>query len=296
MNPNRKHLSGSQKRKLQKEKELKAAKSAKIDVFFNKSVVPVNSVSDPSCSTQLVNISSAVHDSTVQTTEDTSDNAIVESITITAEVPVGNEHPTSHLHLVSDHPTDRSNFPVNITNAETKQFIVSHESCRPKGPFPKDVLQDRGFLESYYNTTTKSGLHIPRTWLCYSPVLDKAYCEPCWLFADRSNTRGYQKVWSEVYNDWKHVTSAIIAHEKSAIHFSACIVYEQWRLHGRFDHELEKQIRKETNFCRQVLHRLLNISLTLSMCAMPFRGHREYVRSGENNGNFLSIGELLVVG
>ncbi|KAK1889462.1 Zinc finger MYM-type protein 5 [Dissostichus eleginoides] len=38
----------------------------------------------------------------------------------------------------------------------------------------------------YYTTTTRAGIKLPRTWLCYSPTLDCAYCEPCWLFADRA--------------------------------------------------------------------------------------------------------------
>jgi hypothetical protein len=39
------------------------------------------------------------------------------------------------------------------------------------------------FVEKYYNVSI-SGLKIQKFWLCHSP-LQKAYCEPCWLFADR---------------------------------------------------------------------------------------------------------------
>lgn len=46
---------------------------------------------------------------------------------------------------------------------------------------------------------------------------------------------------------------------------------------------------------RQVLTRLLDITLTLSTCNLTFRGHRENIYSNESSprGDFLSIVELL---
>ncbi|KAL0879457.1 hypothetical protein ABMA27_003208 [Loxostege sticticalis] len=37
----------------------------------------------------------------------------------------------------------------------------------------------------------------------------------------------------------------------------------------------ESMIKKEKSFCRQVLSRLLDVTLTLSTCNLAFRGHRE---------------------
>lgn len=68
-------------------------------------------------------------------------------------------------------------------------------------------------------------------------------------------------------------------------------MYEQWRKNKTIDEENEKQIRQEKNYWRQVLHRIVNVTLTMSMAILAFRGHREKV--GEiNNGHFLSIIEL----
>lgn len=74
----------------------------------------------------------------------------------------------------------------------------------------------------------------------------------------------------------------------------SCLVYEQWSLYGTLDGELEAQIKKQKSFWRQVLHRLLNITLTLAICNLPFRGHREKVGGEEgSSGNIISIIELL---
>uniref|UniRef100_H3ABB3 DUF4371 domain-containing protein n=1 Tax=Latimeria chalumnae TaxID=7897 RepID=H3ABB3_LATCH len=120
----------------------------------------------------------------------------------------------------------------------------------------------------------------------YSPKLDSAYCKPCWLFADRSApaVRGVR--------DWRHLSSKIEYHETSKIHLDSCLVYEQWRLHGTINEDFKTQIQKEKNFWRQVLERLINVTLTLSICNLAFRGHRE-VLGHANSGNFLSIVELL---
>lgn len=75
-----------------------------------------------------------------------------------------------------------------ITCSDLKHVILQYGPCRPKFDFPytehgSGVL--RKFSIQYYNKTTKSGVSIPRLWLCYSVVLDCVYCETCWLIADR---------------------------------------------------------------------------------------------------------------
>lgn len=63
-----------------------------------------------------------------------------------------------------------------------KYSIMSYGPCRPIIDFPyspdgSGVL--RKFSSSYYSMTTKSGLQIPRLWLCYSILLNRVYCETC---------------------------------------------------------------------------------------------------------------------
>ena len=189
------------------------------------------------------------------------------------------------------YPTDLGHFPHNV-DSKVKHYIVSMGPCKPTGPFPRSIGSDkksRSFSTNYYTSKTKSGLEIPRTWLCYSPKLDVAYCEPCWLFADRS-LLGNKETWRT--NNWQNLSSKIKVHESSHMHTAACMIYDQWRLHGTIDEEMEREIRVETTFWKQVLDRLINVTLTLATSNMPFRGHRETIGKA-NSGNFLSIIELM---
>lgn len=187
-------------------------------------------------------------------------------------------------------PTDRANFAENIQDANIKRFILKMGPCRPKGPFPTDK-DNRCFSQSYYTSTTKVGMKLPRSWMCYSPKLDCCYCEPCWLFANR-NAPFYNNSWVNGIRDWKHLSAKVEKHESTQIHLAACIVYEQWKLNNTIDNEMEKNVRNAALFWRQVVERIVNVTLTLASCNLAFRGHREVIGQG-NAGNFLSIIELL---
>ena len=81
-------------------------------------------------------------------------------------------------------------------------------------------------------------------------------------------------------------------HEDSNGHAEACVVFDHWRLHKTMDEENEKQMIKERNFWRQIIHRIVNVVLTLATCGLAFRGHREHL-GNVNSRNFLSVIELL---
>ncbi|GBP12640.1 hypothetical protein EVAR_10293_1 [Eumeta japonica] len=53
--------------------------------------------------------------------------------------------------------------------------------------------------------------------------IKKAYCEPCWLFANPASKK-IQNVWMEGYDDWKHIGDAIERHETSKIHLDSCLI------------------------------------------------------------------------
>ncbi|GBP07282.1 hypothetical protein EVAR_92152_1 [Eumeta japonica] len=72
--------------------------------------------------------------------------------------------------------------------------------------------------------------------------IKKAYCEPCWLFANPASKK-IQNVWMEGYDDWKHIVDAIERHETSKIHLDSCLTYQQWRLHT--DEEQESVTKKK---------------------------------------------------
>ncbi|CAK6977314.1 hypothetical protein F7725_021412 [Scomber scombrus] len=55
---------------------------------------------------------------------------------------------------------------------------------------------------------------------------------------------------------------------------------------------MERDARNAANYSRQVLERIINVTITLATCNLSFRGHREIIGQS-NSGNFLSIIQLL---
>jgi len=93
-------------------------------------------------------------------------------------------------------PTDRGHFQNITISSNLKKQILSYGPCKPSINFPSNNIfsdenetmkSSRHFSKDYYYMTTKAGVKVPRMWLCYSLVLNKVYCESCWLFADRKN-------------------------------------------------------------------------------------------------------------
>ncbi|XP_065645748.1 uncharacterized protein LOC136076202 [Hydra vulgaris] len=186
--------------------------------------------------------------------------------------------------------TDIANFHGKILTKDIKKIIVLSESCRPKGPFIRDPLQEnRRFSKEYFKTTTKYG-SIERMWLYYSPKLDAVYCEPCWLFSEERKAKDN---WREHgVRDWRGLSKKIKIHENSQQHIFACCIYEKWRHNETIDKNIEEQIRYQSNFWVQVLERIVNITLALCKNSLAFRGHRESF-DNEYNGNFLTQVQLL---
>lgn len=76
-----------------------------------------------------------------------------------------------------------------VINVNLKRSIVLYEPCRPttfEFPFTPDGSgYNQKCTPHFYFKTVKSGIRIPRLWLCYSIILDQVYCETCWLFSNR---------------------------------------------------------------------------------------------------------------
>lgn len=190
-------------------------------------------------------------------------------------------------------PTDRALHNITVPpDAKTKSYIIATGSCRPTKPFPRDERQgNRCFSATYYTTTTKAGIRLLRTWLCYSPTLDCAYCEPCWLFAYRMAPL-YSDAWVKGVRDWQHLSARIDSHAESQIDTGACVMYEQWKRNGRIDANMERDVRNAANYWRQILEHIINVTITLATCNLSFTGHRE-ITGQSNSGNFLRIIYLL---
>ena len=188
------------------------------------------------------------------------------------------------------YPSDRANFPVDLIDPDVKRRILALGSCKPGGPFPRDH-KNRCFSEDYYFIRSKLGCKVPRKWICYSPKMDRAYCEPCWLFADR-RCPSHQLAWTVGIKDWQGLSGKIKTHQSSKSHLAACVVFDHWKNDRTVDTQFNQQYKHELDFWTQVLKRVTDVTLTLASCKLSFRAHREKI--GElNSGNFLSVIELL---
>lgn len=297
----KKKPSGAFKRKQRQEREDSKQKLPKIDKFF----------SQPSASTSGQNISidsdsnnvvTAVlvekpteEDSTIIAVGDTSaaDHVNVDDVCmahIRAEDLEEPQTSTFFENVYDKSSYDLGNFTNKILSDNEKRQILDMGPLQPSGPFPTDINQNnRCFSKSYYVSSSKYG-PVNRFWLCYSKILDAAYCQPCWLFASQRNN-----VWCTGIRDWKHLSERIKQHSCSSGHTEACAVYEFWKKNdtNTIDKELENEIRKEASFWKMVLQRLFDIILTLAKSSLALRGHREDLSQEGYHGNFLSFVELV---
>lgn len=174
------------------------------------------------------------------------------------------------IDIICDYPTDRGKFSDELLDAHTKRLILSLGPCKPDIDFPRNYL-NRKFSTEYYFMTTKSGYKIPRSWLCYSKILDKAYCETCWLFGNRLN-KNFQSKWIDGISDWQHLAQKISKHESSIQHIEAVQVRSLWIKNRVIDEDLERQVSEDAEYWKSVLERIIKIILFLTAGNTALRG------------------------
>ncbi|XP_053156183.1 zinc finger MYM-type protein 1-like [Hemicordylus capensis] len=291
-------MSGAQKRGLKKARLAEEAKLPKITSFFTNTSQGTSMEEDKVTQTAETATVSAICTGTRPVEKEQSELAA--DVTAQQSLPTeqgediqmkGHEGETRecvgkkfNVDLISkEFPTDKALFSEPLTTDE-KSFIISNGPCQPPGPFPRHSQTNRRFSKVFYSGLSKSGLKLQRKWLCYSPTSDKAYCQPCWLFSqDREGA------WVKGVCDWYNLGRKIELHEGGVGHQECSTVLDHWQLKKTVSAEAEAAIMKEANFWRQVLDRIISVTLTLAMSNLAFRGHREDVSSGGNRGNFLSI-------
>ena len=133
----RKYPSGSTKRKIKEDKEKEIKKLPRIDAFFSAKCVSISKAAEkpeegPVCA--------EVH------LEDKSDNHEDDAV-IEIRTEVKSEMCVSFV-------TDRALFPDNVTE-EIRENVLSGQSCRPLGPFPRDH-KNRSFSTEYYSKISKT--------------------------------------------------------------------------------------------------------------------------------------------
>jgi hypothetical protein len=89
------------------------------------------------------------------------------------------------------------------------------------------------------------------------------------------------------------ILRALWTFTKDLLNIQCCMILDQWRQNKTLSAELEDSMRKEANYWRQVIDRIVNVTLMMASSNMAFRGHRENgdfnSNNTENRGNFLSV-------
>nr|CAI5863040.1 unnamed protein product [Callosobruchus analis] len=103
---------------------------------------------------------------------------------------------------------------------------------------------------------------------------------------DRQN-KSYSFAWVNGVSVRSNFTQTILDHEKSQQHISASLSYNNWLQENTIDTLLKSEIDSKITFWRDVLHRIINVIITLVSCNLPLRGH------DSESGNFMAISRLL---
>ncbi|KAL4721258.1 hypothetical protein ACJJTC_000225 [Scirpophaga incertulas] len=137
-----------------------------------------------------------------------------------------------------------------------------------------------------------SGEKILRSWIVYFPISNNLYCFCCRLFAvtytQTTFTTGFQKWWK--------LNSKVSDHETSCEHLEN---FEKWKTlemrlksHATIDDAVLQLVNTEKQKWKNLLSRLLDITLFLAKQNLAFRGHDEGQESS-NKGHFLELVKLL---
>ncbi|KAL4100858.1 hypothetical protein QTP88_020887 [Uroleucon formosanum] len=220
-NPKKRFESGASKRKRKAEEERKSKLLPSVSKFFTKNLEiektsPSNSFSSndiqdmpsspsPSSPINIIphempssppsfSVSAIAHETLSSFSPSLSTNEILEKSPYNSSSfsPNGNIPNLDFFTklLALPNPTDIGHFNHLTLSDELKKFIVEYGSCQPKGPFYRysDSLNNRvsnlTFNGKYYSGSSVPGGKKMRLWLCYSIILQVAYCQPCTLFGN----------------------------------------------------------------------------------------------------------------
>jgi len=202
-------------------------------------------------------------------------------------------------HIISHDLADY--FNENLTEANRKILICKgpayfqnkdydfSEASRTYKETNSNKSITRYFNKALFIRKLKNNESVERKWLLYSPSKKSVFCFSCCLFNFSDTSLCSQSG----CNDWKHINSIILSHENSSAHGQSMMTYlARSKAVGRVDTDLLSQRKKEVNYWRNVLERIVAVIKFLASRGLPFRGDDEIVGS-PNNGNYLGCMELL---
>ncbi|XP_042902047.1 zinc finger MYM-type protein 5-like [Parasteatoda tepidariorum] len=134
----------------------------------------------------------------------------------------------------------------------------------------------------------KNGEKLAREWLVLSASEKKLFCWVCKLFGNTTTSLS-----TSGFDDWKHVVFRLTEHENSFMHWESILRFTQrLKTEKRIDSAIIKQYQSEVHYWHSVLQRIVETVKFLSSRGMAFFGENEMFGS-THNGNFLGCLELI---
>ncbi|KAJ8043424.1 Zinc finger MYM-type protein 1 [Holothuria leucospilota] len=222
----------------------------------------------------------------------------------TTHISQRNTVPTHILDKTQEFPTDPAMLTKQAITPGLIEAALAHGPCQPGLNDTFEFNRNnkgRAFRREWYLPKLKNGMKSYREWLTYSPTTDRAYCFPCWGFANRCG-KDYESTFGEYgFYNWKKATDKFKTHEHTPAHCDAVHLMMQAKQRLKLGKTVnEEQLRaheRQVKQIRQVLCRLLDATLYLAKQNLPLRGHREtlpstrqtqYTCGGKMNASYLS--------
>nr|KAJ0220730.1 hypothetical protein LSAT_V11C200066790 [Lactuca sativa] len=162
-------------------------------------------------------------------------------------------------------------------NSEEIKLLVQKGPKRDNsimyGPYDKF---GRRFSAALYTRTLPNLEKCDREWLVYSKELDKVFCFCCKVFR-KGISKG--KLDGDGYADWHHVTTRVKEHEISLDHLTNRNKWFDMRKRLNLNEIIDKvqyeQFKKERDYWKQVLLRIIAVVKFLAKHNLAFRGSNE---------------------
>lgn len=170
--------------------------------------------------------------------------------------------------------------------------LIQHGPCQPSPcelptkcfPSSKDSLGAlRKFHESYYFTASPNGSLVKRTWLSYSPSMNKVFCTSCKLFG-LPKAKKLQLALNGS-NDWKHLKRNLENHAHTTEHLQAEISRGLFSNNIRIDLKLLHSKNQHILENREVLRSIIKVLIFSARQNIALRGHDESTNS-QNQGMY----------
>ncbi len=206
-------------------------------------------------------------------------------------------HRINNVHFRANYPLMALQFPTDPAHVEQLkiklnstyiQFCCSLGPCQPVAGFPKNP-QGRSFQSQWY---------AGNNWLEYSVEKDAMYCFSCRLFLTEDKFKARTAWRTTGVVNWRKAVEKIHEHAATEAHMISMVRWANYRK-GPFVEafkaqaaECELQNEKERQKNREILFRLIDITVYLARQGLAFRGHDESSTSS-NRGNFLELVHLL---